>query len=270
MLKKLAHLSFFGLRRREPDPPATERFRLELAGEQRTVTLKRSAQARRFTLRVRPGSGDIVVTVPGWAKLADVRTFVMRHTGWIEARLAKLVTRITFMPGAIVPFRGVPHRIAHRSATRGLVHVAEGDDGMPELQVAGDLPHLERRLVDFFRTEAKRDLVVAVERHAGRLGKPVRRVVVRDQTSRWGSCSSNAVLSFSWRLVLGPPWILDYLAAHEVAHLAEMNHGPRFWRILNELCPKTHEAKLWLRANGAALHAMGPAAGKAPDADEDL
>jgi predicted metal-dependent hydrolase len=167
-----------------------------------------------------------------------------------------------------VPLRGVPHRIVHRGGARGLVRVATGEDGTPELQAAGELPHLERRLTDFFKAEAKRDLVVAVARHAGRLGKPVKRIVVRDQTSRWGSCSSSAVLSFSWRLVLAPPWILDYLAAHEVAHLAEMNHGPRFWHILKDLCPETDRAKAWLRANGVALHAMGPAAGKAPDAED--
>jgi predicted metal-dependent hydrolase len=267
MLKTLARLSFLKPRRRAPEP-STDRFRLTIGAEAHTVTLKRSAQAKRFTLRVKSGTGDIVLTVPTWAKLADATLFAERHTGWIATRLAKVATRVAFAPGVLVPLRGTPHRIVHRPGGRGFVRLAIVEDGSPELQVAGDLPHLERRLTDFFKAEAKRDLAEAVARHAARLGKPVKRIVVRDQTSRWGSCSSGAVLSFSWRLVLAPPWILDYLAAHEVAHLAEMNHGPRFWRILNDLCPRTEEAKIWLRANGGALHALGPAAGKAPDADD--
>jgi predicted metal-dependent hydrolase len=93
--------------------------------------------------------------------------------------------------------------------------------------------------------------------HAERLGLRAKRIAVRDQSSRWGSCSTTGVLSFSWRLVLAPPLVLDYVAAHEVAHLAEMNHGPRFWALVRQTMPEMDEAKLWLLRFGADLHRYG-------------
>ena len=78
----------------------------------------------------------------------------------------------------------------------------------------------------------------------------------KDTRSRWGSCTSDGRLAFSWRIVMAPPYVIDYLAAHEVAHLAEMNHGPRFWTACRRLCPRTDEAKAWLKRHGTMLHAI--------------
>jgi hypothetical protein len=125
------------------------------------------------------------------------------------------------------------------------------------LCVAGDLPHVERRVRDFLRREAKRDLEAAAHSYAERLGLRLKRITIRDQTSRWGSCSTTGALSFSWRLILAPRYVLDYLAAHEVAHLIEMNHSPRFWRLLDRICPDMLRAKTWLDLNGADLHRYG-------------
>ena len=113
------------------------------------------------------------------------------------------------------------------------------------------------RVGDFLKREAKRDLEAASRRAAEKLGVSVKRVSVRDQSSRWGSCSSTGVLSYSWRLILAPPFVLEYLAVHEVAHLKEMNHSPRFWRLVKEHCPDTARAKAWLDAHGSDLHRYG-------------
>ncbi len=105
--------------------------------------------------------------------------------------------------------------------------------------------------------KAKRDLEAASLRHAHALGLAIRRVTVRDQSSRWGSCSTTGMLSFSWRLILAPSQVLDYLAAHEVAHLVEMNHSAKFWRVVQRICPDHQSAKAWLDAHGADLHRYG-------------
>jgi predicted metal-dependent hydrolase len=110
---------------------------------------------------------------------------------------------------------------------------------------------------DFLRREAHRDLADASHRAAATLGVTVKRISVRDQTSRWGSCSTTGVLSYSWRLILAPPFVLEYLAVHEVAHLVEMNHSPRFWRLVGRMCPDADRAKAWLDQNGADLHRYG-------------
>jgi hypothetical protein len=123
--------------------------------------------------------------------------------------------------------------------------------------VAGQAPHVDRRIGDFLRREAKRDLEIASLGFAAALGVAVKRVAVRDQASRWGSCSSTGVLSYSWRLILAPPLVLNYLAAHEVAHLAEMNHSARFWRLVQRLCPDHQRARVWLDVHGSDLHRYG-------------
>jgi predicted metal-dependent hydrolase len=216
---------------------------------------------------VKPGTGEIVLTLPKRAGIGEARAFAKRHERWVETRLESANDRIPFAHGAMVPVRDVIHRIVHRPGARGVVWVENGVDGTPELHVAGDAAFIERRLVDYLKAEARQALVAAVARYTARLGKSASRVTVRDQTTRWGSCSATGVLSFSWRLVLAPPFVLDYLAAHEVAHLKEMNHSARFWRTLRDLSPDTDRAKAWMQANGARLHAYGPAAGHRPAAD---
>ena len=127
-----------------------------------------------------------------------------------------------------LPLRGVDHRIEHRRGARGTVWTEVGRRDARLLCVAGETPHLPRRVRDYLKREAKRDLEAASRAAAQALGVSIKRVSVRDQSSRWGSCSSTGVLSYSWRLILAPPFVLDYLAAHEVAHLIEMNHSRAF------------------------------------------
>jgi hypothetical protein len=112
-------------------------------------------------------------------------------------------------------------------------------------------------MLDWMKRQANLDLNARVAVHADRLDLTPARIVVRDQTTRWGSCSTSGALSFSWRLVLAPPFVLDYLAAHEVAHLGHMNHGPRFWNLVERTMPRHEEARTWLRKHGASLHRYG-------------
>jgi predicted metal-dependent hydrolase len=112
-------------------------------------------------------------------------------------------------------------------------------------------------MLDWMKRQAHLDLKARVDVHANRLGLTPARIVVRDQTTRWGSCSTSGALSFSWRLVLAPPFVLDYLAAHEVAHLGHMNHGPRFWSLVERTMPRHEEARTWLHKHGASLHRYG-------------
>ena len=109
--------------------------------------------------------------------------------------------------------------------------------------------------------EQMRDLDAASRRHAAALGVAIKRIAVRDQSSRWGSCSNSGVLSYSWRLILAPPFVLDYLAAHEVAHLVELNHSPRFWRLVRRVYPDAQRAKVWLDVHGTDLHRYGASGG---------
>ncbi len=124
------------------------------------------------------------------------------------------------------------------------------------LRVSGMPEHVGRRIAAFLKKEARADLKRLAATHAATIRAPIRSISMKDTRSRWGSCSSEGNLSFSWRIVMAPPSVIDYLAAHEVAHLKEMNHGPRFWALCKKLCPGMEEAKSWLKRHGSQLHAI--------------
>jgi predicted metal-dependent hydrolase len=224
------------------------------------VRVRRHRLARRFTLRIAAPAREVILTIPPRGTLKEAREFAQKHGGWIAARLGRLPEVVRFADGIVVPLRGTPHRIVHRPGMRGTVWIEPNSAAEPIICVAGQAPHVDRRIGDFLRREAKRDLEAASHRFAASLGVAVKRVAVRDQASRWGSCSSTGALSYSWRLILAPPFVLNYLAAHEVAHLAEMNHSARFWRLVQRLCPDHQQAKVWLDVHGSDLHRYGFAA----------
>src|SRR3954467_3909762 len=215
------------------------------------VRLRRHRQARRYTLRIDAPTREVVLTMPPRGSVREAKEFAQKHGGWIAARLKRLPQAAPFADGTEVPLRGVPHRIVHRRRGRGTVWTECDAEGNPLLCVAGEAPHIDRRVSDYLKREARLALEAASRRYAAQLDVPIARISVRDQSSRWGSCSNNGVLSFSWRLILAPPFVLDYLAAHEVAHLSELNHSPRFWRLVAKLDPNAARAKTWLDVHGA-------------------
>jgi predicted metal-dependent hydrolase len=221
------------------------------------VRVRRHRQARRYTLRIQAATREVVLTMPPRGNLREAKEFAQKHGGWIAARLHRLPQAAPFAHGTTVPLRGQTHRIVNRRGMRGTVWIEIGENGDRSLCVAGEPEYVDRRVHDFLRREAKSDLEVASRRAAEMIGVRIKRVSVRDQSSRWGSCSTTGVLSYSWRLILAPPFVLDYLAAHEVAHLVEMNHSARFWRLVDRLCPNVPRAKSWLEAHGADLHRYG-------------
>ncbi len=237
---------------RRPDPDHLE---VQHEGARFRIALRRRPSARRITLRVSAATGEVVITLPSRAAVNTAQRFAASHAGWIAARLARLPERVIFEPGASLPLRGEPHRVSLRGA-RGGVRI-ERDAGEPVIAVGCEAAHVARRIRDFLTWEARLDLAEAIERYAPRLGQRPVRMTLRDTRSRWGSCTARGELNFSWRLILAPPMVLDYLVAHEMAHLREMNHSPRFWTLLRELCPNVDAAEAWLKRNGTSLHRYG-------------
>jgi len=233
--------------------PVTE-LHVAHAGEVYRIALRRIAATRRYTLRVRAASRDVLLTMPARGTIKAAREFAERHAAWIGVRLARLPKPVAFQPGESVPLRGVEHAIVHRPERRGVVWLEAG-----AICVAGDAAHAPRRVADWLKREARRDLEAAVTRHAAAAGVKPRRMSLRDTTSRWGSCSSTGALNFSWRLILAPPYVLDYLAAHEIAHMRHMNHSALFWALTRRLYPDTDRAEAWLKAHGSSLHRFGAA-----------
>lgn len=217
-------------------------------------TFRRSARARRLILRIAPSTGHAEVVVPARVSMEEARRFASRHAGWLADRLRAAAPSCPFADGAVIPVGGVDHVIRHDPGHRGRPLLRDG-----VLVVGGGAPHLTRRVRDFLAAEARRVLTERSHAFARRIGARPAAVSIRDTTSRWGSCSAAGKLSFCWRLILAPPAILDYVAAHEVAHLREMNHGPGFWALVGALMPDFEASRAWLKLNGPALLRIGRA-----------
>lgn len=214
------------------------------------VAIRVSPRARRLSLRVDASARGVELVLPRRFSAETAIGFVARHRGWIAARVAAMPPPpLRLADGAVVPLFGVPHRIRRIIEPMAApVTIADG-----EILVRGDPAHLPRRVIDHLKALARRDFAGRARALAARLGKSVTRVGVRDPKSRWGSCSSKGALSFSWRLVLAPEPVVQYVVAHEVAHLVEMNHGPRFWKVVASLVPDSASPRAWLRRHRAEL-----------------
>jgi len=217
------------------------------------LNVRLNPRATRLIVKVHPTNGEVMVIAPSKRALDRAVEFARGQTDWIARQLAKVPSRVVLQPGSRIPFRGQEHLIAH--ADQGVVSI---DEDKPVIRVAGRAEHAPRRLLDFLKKQARQELEAKIEGYAKTLAIRPSRITLRDTASRWGSCSSTRSLSFSWRLILAPPFVLDYVAAHEMAHLKEMNHGPKFWKLVRELAGDVRKPQEWLRQYGSALHRYTP------------
>ncbi len=223
-----------------------------LPGGPAWIEWRRSARARRVSLRIDPQSGAVVVTLPMRAARNAGMALLMDHAHWVSDRLAALPEALKLRDGAIVPLGGLPHCIRHVPQARGGAWLSG-----QEIHVAGAEEFLPRRVLDLLRHEARHRLGALVVEKSAVIDRKPSRVTVKDTRTRWGSCAPDGALAFSWRLVMAPEFVQDYVVAHEVAHLRHMDHGPRFWALVDQLTVHTAEAIAWLRGEGARLLRVG-------------
>lgn len=225
---------------------------LMLEGRAVPLVVRRSRRARRITLRVDQRRDAVALVLPWRGSEAEGLRFAATKAGWLLARLDELPPKVAFRDGARIPFQGVEHVVRHSPESRGGVW----RDGN-EIHVAGDARHIPRRLTDWLKRQARAEISEKARVGAKTLGRQIRRVTLRDTATRWGSCSADGALAFSWRLILAPTAVLDYVVAHEVAHLKEMNHSRKFWTLVALLHPAPGRARAWLRTQGTALQRYG-------------
>lgn len=224
-------------------------------GSEIAVSTRRSPKAKRVALKVDPAKGGAELVLPQNVSDKLARDFLFKNIGWLKSRLNNLPERVRFAAETEISILGKPHVLRHDPTARRGVWQVEGTPS--ELWVSGDEAHLERRVTDFLKRELRAYIQPRAVDYAGELGRKPGRISIRDTRSRWGSCSSKGDLSFSWRLILAPRDVLDYVVAHEVAHLVEMNHSRRFWALVEQLHPNRQPARSWLKRHGALLHSYG-------------
>ncbi len=216
------------------------------------VLWRRSTRARKISLRIDARAGSVIITLPPRAAQAAGLALLRDNTAWVAERLARLPDPVLLANGVVVPIDGVPHCIRHVPGGCGGAWLGPG-----ELLVSGAAEFLARRAADFLRAEARRRLSALAIAKAAAAGLSPRRVIVKDTRTRWGSCAADGTLMFCWRLVMAPPHVQDYVAAHEVAHLRHMDHGRGFWALVAQLTPNKRVAVHWLDAQGPSLMRVG-------------
>lgn len=232
---------------------------IDVAG--RPVRLRVNARARRVSLRVDARRGEVVATAPSARKLADAARFARDRAAWIAEHLERLPERISLRPGLIISVAGQPCRL-ERAAMRISPRLVAATASEPmRLLASGDGEAYGRAAMRALKAEALNRLADRTAHHAAALRQPMPSLAISDPRSRWGSCRKGAagapgVIRYSWRLILSPPEVLDYVAAHEVAHLIEANHGPRFWALVAQLYGEHRPARAWLRAHASQVHAL--------------
>jgi predicted metal-dependent hydrolase len=226
---------------------------LKIEGRAVEVNVRLNPRARRLIVKVHPTTGEVSVTAPSQRALDKAMEFARGQSDWIALQRSRVPAPVELSIGAVLPFKGQDHVVREGKSGRG---AAWAEDGA--IHVTGAKAHHPRRLIDFLKKEARKEFEARTPDFTRRLGVRHKRITVRDTASRWGSCSVQGSLSYSWRLILAPSFVLDYVVAHEVAHIREMNHSPQFWRLVRDLVGDPRRAQKWLREHGAALHRYAP------------
>jgi predicted metal-dependent hydrolase len=218
------------------------------------VRLKVNARARTLGLRFDTARGEVTVTAPSTRRLPEAAEFARRRAEWIISHLQTLPPAQPFEPEAVIPFRGSPCRL---KAIPG-AGAARLSPGARTITSGGEGEAFARRVLNLLKREALADLQARSAVHAAALRVPMPRIALFDAAGRWGSCTPSARrIRYSWRVICAPPFVADYLTAHECAHLVEPNHSQRFWDQVARLVGDAGPARAWLKENGAALHAIG-------------
>lgn len=232
--------------------PSTQREVISLGGREIPLVVRRNRYARRIVLRIDVEAGGVALTLPGRTALAEGLALAHERADWVIRCLDKLPARVAFCDGAVLPLLGIDTTIRHAPERRlGVAHIGD------ELIVSGGREHLSRRVSDWLKRESKREIARRAQPMAERIGRVIAGLTVRDTRSRWGSCTPDGKLSFCWRLILTPEWVLDYVVAHEVAHLAHLNHGPKFWATVKSLGVNPEQARAWLDVHAERLQRIG-------------
>ncbi|MEO0831868.1 MAG: SprT family zinc-dependent metalloprotease [Pseudomonadota bacterium] len=235
---------------------------IDLGDRRAPVEARINRRARRLIVKVDSLHGIVHLTAPSRRGLRDAVRFAEERAAWIRNELAAGPKAHPFEIGGFCPYAGVPHRImaagGPRAPVRRFTQTADATDVAPNrVMVGGEPAHVNRRVCDWLKREARQTLTARAGFYAGQLGRPHGRIRVNDTRSRWASCSDKGTLSFSWRLILAPPAILDYVAAHECAHLVHMNHSKAYWQVLAGLGVDARAARQWFQHHGPRLFSYG-------------
>ncbi len=216
------------------------------------IPVQQNIRFKTLSLRIDPSLGTAILRMPPHVSLRQATSFVQKNAGWLRVQMEKLSPTVLFTDGTILRVLDQPVHICHDPQRHGVERVGD------TLWVGGKDPQRCPNLVKGWLNKKAKEVFSEYSHHfAQQTQKSIRDIQIKDTRSRWGSCSSERVLCYSWRLLLAPQYVAAYVAAHEVAHLSHMDHSHRFWTLCDQLYPERVKAEYWLKRHGASLHRMG-------------
>ncbi len=222
---------------------------LQVGEEVLPLVIKRHRSAKRICLRYHPGDHAVSLTLPRHTRVVEGMNFLTQKSEWLITTLMEMPSKKRIKPGVVIPLCGERVRVKHDAQQHTAFMLKRG-----VLTIAGDRQEFTKRMTEALRKIARQEIAARAEKMAKKTGRRIHRITVRDTRSRWGSCSSTGNLSFSWRLIFAPEEVMQYVVAHEVAHLRYMNHSDKFWSLVAYLCPDYEAAKAWLKLHGKELY----------------
>jgi predicted metal-dependent hydrolase len=226
---------------------------LEIEGKSLPLVVRKSRNAKRYTIRMRPESaGEVILTLPNFYSKKQALNFIEQSKPWLAKQLAKSIPRLAYAQGMVLPIFGKSYELRHK--TSGSFRAWWGDD---HLLIHAPMDKFELYVQKSLHQAAKHFLHERTKSYATQIGKTVNRITLRDMRSRWGSCTADGNISYCWRLIFAPEQVADYVCAHEVAHLLELNHSSKFWDIVEQFCPDYSNFRQWLKENGKTLFQYG-------------
>ncbi|MBL4603505.1 MAG: M48 family metallopeptidase [Emcibacteraceae bacterium] len=213
-----------------------------------SLVFKRHKRAKRLKLRYDATHDQAIITMPPRSSEREATKFANKHISWLNKQRSMAPTRIYLLPGYTIPFKGINRLIIHTPDNNGRIKINDN-----EIIVGGTLEGFSVRLENYLKKMARADIEPIANTMANRTAKTFKRIQIRDTKSRWGSCSSSGNLSFSWRLIMTPPEILEYVVAHEIAHLTEMNHSRAFWQVVDTIIDHATVSRKWIKNQGQHL-----------------
>lgn len=222
---------------------------LQVGEEMLPLVIRRHQRAKRICLRYNPTNHAISLTLPRHTRVSDGLIFLMQKSEWLVETLHDMPSKKQIKPGVVIPLLGKRVRIKHDPEIKRSWMIRDDT-----LFVSGERDAFSENVTLALRKIASQTLTTLALRYGAMIGRRINRVTVRDTRSRWGSCSSTARLSFSYRLIFAPKEVMEYVVAHEVAHLRHMNHSQAFWNCVESICPDYEAAKDWLKLHGKDLY----------------
>ena len=215
------------------------------------VIIRKHPKSRHMVIRYQPLEHHVCLTLPRYVTIRQGLHFVQEKRSWLEQQIKEKARHVPFIDGQVIPLLNREYMLCHIGG-RGVIKIED-----EKILVTGEIEFMERRVRDWLKQQARDEISALAHPKSRHINKTVKKVSVRDTSSRWGSCSHDGNLSFSWRLIFAPRIVLDYVVSHEVAHLKEHNHSPAFWNVVALLCPNHDEARQWLRTHGHTLYGYG-------------